>query len=122
MRHAIAFLALLLAGTLFGIGCGNSRRSEPAAGRLDARDPKVERGRQAFMVHCNPCHPGGQAGLARALNNKPFPGFLMKFQVRHGFGAMPGFSKHEVSDEDLDAIIKYIGALKHQKSTVMAVR
>jgi mono/diheme cytochrome c family protein len=122
MRHAIALLALLIAGVLFAIGCGNSRRSEPVAGRLDARDPEVERGRQAFMVHCNQCHPGGQAGLAPALNNKPFPGFLMKFQVRHGFGAMPSFSKHEINDDDLDAIIKYIGALRRQKPSQMAVR
>lgn len=41
---------------------------------------------------------------ARArINNKPLPGFLIKFQVRNGLGAMPAFSKEHVSPEELDA-------------------
>lgn len=65
-----------------------------------------------FMTHCNPCHPGGEAGLGPAINNKPLPGFLIKFQVRRGLGAMPSFSEHHIKDQELNDLIAYIKALR----------
>src|SRR5688572_581576 len=47
------------------------------------------------MQHCHQCHPFGQGGLGPALNDKPAPRFLVKTQVRLGFGTMPGFSKNQ---------------------------
>ncbi len=43
------------------------------------------------------CHPGGEAGLGPALNWNPAPGFIKKFQVRHGLGVMPSFKSNEIS-------------------------
>jgi mono/diheme cytochrome c family protein len=74
--------------------------------------PDTKQGQQAFMKHCHQCHPGGEAGLGPAINNKPLPKFLMRFQVRHGFGAMPAFSEQEISEEDLDHLITYLKELK----------
>ncbi len=90
--------------------CGPARRGEPfTALQLE---PAEKKGREHFMHHCNPCHPGGAAGLGPALNNKPLPRWAIRLQVRHGLGAMPGFSKTEIPDEELEAIIGYLKALR----------
>lgn len=94
-------------------GC-SARRSEPIAGPFQPDTPVLARGEIAFDQHCSRCHPGGERGLAPAINNKPLPGFLMKFQVRHGAGAMPAFSEKELSREDLDALVKYLKRLRRQ--------
>jgi mono/diheme cytochrome c family protein len=64
------------------------------------------------MTSCHQCHPGGMAGLGPAINNKPLPGFLIKMQSRAGLGAMPGFSSSELSEEELDAVVAYLKALR----------
>jgi mono/diheme cytochrome c family protein len=107
-RRAAAALALVasLAGGLAAAGCGTARRAllpEGAGG-------EVARGERVFMAHCHECHPGGEAGLGPALNNKPLPGFLVRYQVRHGLGAMPAFPPGEIDDGDLDALVVYLRA------------
>ena len=92
-------------------GC-SARRSEPVAGPFVPSSPVVAQGEIAFDEHCSRCHPGGEKGLAPAINNKPLPGFLMKFQVRHGIGAMPAFSERELPPDELDALVKYLKALR----------
>jgi len=64
------------------------------------------------MKHCNQCHPGGEGGVGPALNNKPLPGFLIKFQVRRGMGAMPAFSSQVISDAQLDSLASYLKELR----------
>jgi len=96
---------------LLAAGC-SARRSEPVAGPFHAAPPEVARGEIVFDEHCSHCHPGGEKGLAPAINNKPLPGFLIKFQVRHGMGAMPAFSDKEIEDEELDALVRYLKALR----------
>ncbi|MBI3805843.1 MAG: cytochrome c [Nitrospirae bacterium] len=103
----------MLAGLLLSAGCGSARRSEPITSPLSVASPSVQRGQALFMEHCSPCHPKGEAGVGPALNNKPLPGFMIKFQVRHGIGAMPAFSQEELSDPDLDQIVAYLKILRH---------
>lgn len=93
------------------LGC-SANRSEPIRGALDVSDPKVAHGRIVFMAKCYKCHPGGDAGLGPAINNKPLPGFLVRYQTRHGLGAMPPFDKDEISDGDLDDVTAYLKALR----------
>jgi mono/diheme cytochrome c family protein len=90
----------------------SARRSEPIAGPLNLASEELRRGEIAFDMHCSHCHPGGERGLAPAINNKPLPGFMIKTQVRHGAGTMPAFSKEELPPEDLDALVKYLKALR----------
>lgn len=90
----------------------SARRSTPIMGVLPLTSPQVAEGQQIFMAHCHQCHPGGEAGLGPALNNKPLPAFAIRIQVRHGFGAMPAFSPDEISDAALDAVIAYLRALR----------
>ena len=104
-----------VACTLVMMSCGNSRRGGPEVGALAVESQEVADGRHVFMRNCYQCHPGGQAGLGPAINNKPLPSVLMKTQVRNGLGAMPAFSEEEISDDQLDHLMAYIGALKQQK-------
>jgi glucose/arabinose dehydrogenase len=86
-------------------------REEPLRGPVDASDSTVARGRTVYMEKCDKCHPGGDAGLGPALNNKPLPGFLIRFQARHGMGAMPAFAEDELPQADLKDVAAYIKSL-----------
>ncbi len=108
--HRIAML-LLVTSTVCG-ACASSARRRPPLAPPPTLSEQADAGQVAFMEKCNRCHPGGEAGLAPALNDKPFPSFLKRFQIRHGLGVMPHFSEEELSDPDLQAILKYLEALK----------
>ena len=109
MRAATLLLALALAG------CGSARRGEPFATPAAPPDARLALGERVFDVNCSQCHPGGEGGLAPAINNKPLPGWLMKLQVRVGIGKMPAFSSDEISGEELDALVHYMAWLRRQK-------
>lgn len=87
-------------------------RGEAGQAPGDASDSTVARGQTLFMEKCDKCHPGGDAGLGPALNNKPLPGFLIRFQARHGLGAMPGFAEDELPQADLQDVAAYLKALR----------
>jgi len=106
--------AVAIAGALVMLAGCSARRGEPLVGALDQRPPAVGRGQQVFMANCHACHPGGEAGLAPAINNKPLPGFMIKTQVRLGVGAMPRFSADEISAGQLDDLVVYLKALRRQ--------
>jgi mono/diheme cytochrome c family protein len=92
--------------------CG-SRKSEPLKQKTFAsKDAQVINGEKVFMVHCQKCHPGGEAGLGPALNSNPAPQFVKRFQMRHGLGVMPSFTTDEIPKKDLHDISKYLGAWK----------
>jgi mono/diheme cytochrome c family protein len=103
---------MMLAG---GASCRTALRGEPVAAPLEFTDPQLLLGQQVFMRDCNQCHPGGAAGLAPAINDKPLPGGLIKFQVRNGLGAMPAFDEEEIADEELEAIVAYLEAIREQE-------
>jgi mono/diheme cytochrome c family protein len=109
----IAIAAALIVAVVELASC-SARRGEPFRGPFETSDPRVERGRVHFARHCSKCHPGGEGGLAPAINDKPLPGFLMKLQSRVGFGAMPSIPEHELSSEDLDAVIRYLKFMRHR--------
>lgn len=93
-----------------------SRRSEPIMHESFASvDNEVTKGEKLFMQHCDKCHLGGEAGLGPAINSNQAPQFIKRFQVRHGLGAMPSFTKEEISRDDLRAISKYMKAWKKHR-------
>ncbi len=110
----LACLAIILVAAELA-GCISARRGEPLTRPFVASSPKVERGHQVFMRFCNQCHPGGDAGLGPAINNKPLPGIMIKTQVRQGMGRMPSFSREAIPPSDLDAIVAYLQELRHEK-------
>lgn len=90
------------------------RKSEPVKQKMfSPKNTEVARGEQVYMVHCQKCHPAGEAGLGPAINSNPAPQFLKRFQVRHGLGVMPSFKKDEISKADLRAVSKYMKQWKH---------
>ncbi len=108
MKYAL----LLLCGSLMFAACGPARRDEPVKGAVRIPDAQTARGREAYMTHCNRCHPGGTAGLGPAINDKPLPEFLIKTQIRAGLGAMPAFGPERISDADVNAIIAYLKMIR----------
>ena len=116
------FAGTALAGfCVVTLACGTARRREPIAAPV-VLDQSAERGRAVFMVNCHQCHPGGEAGLGPAINDKPFPEFLKKFQVRHGLGTMPSFSEEKISDEQLDDLMEYLKVIRRSRPTTAVAR
>lgn len=107
-----AALVLGLLAALALAGCAAKRRGEPVMGQPVASSASLERGRTAFEQHCYKCHTQGEGGMGPIINDKPLPRFLMRLQVRHGLGAMPAFPPERLSDEDLEAVLDYIVALR----------
>jgi mono/diheme cytochrome c family protein len=102
----------LAAGVLALAACATARRGEPFTGEHRPPDEKVALGQRSFAANCSACHPGGQQGIGPAINDKPLPVWAIKFQVRHGLGAMPAFSDEEIPDAELDAVVKYLKWLR----------
>ena len=109
MRMKLLIAVAVIASIM--LSC-SARRSEPLVGPLPLFSPEITEGRKVFMRHCHQCHPGGEAGLGPALNNKPLPAFAIRTQVRYGFGAMPAFYPDEITETELDALVIYLKALR----------
>lgn len=88
-----------------------SQKVTPPSGSTKPLSQEALRGQEIFMKRCNRCHPGGMSGLGPAIINKPLPPFLIKFQVRHGLGAMPAFKKDRITKEQLNDLVTYIKEL-----------
>src|SRR4051812_31547073 len=112
MKPTMLILLAALAPAPLLAGCGSERRDEPLTEPLTTTDPAVTLGHRVFSQHCNQCHPGGAAGLAPAINDKPLPVNLIKTQVRQGLGDMPAFSQREISDEELEGVARYLKGLR----------
>jgi mono/diheme cytochrome c family protein len=110
-----------LAAALLLAGCGSARRDAPFTGPQVPPNEQILLGARVFASSCNGCHPGGTQGIGPAINNKPLPTWLMRFQVRHGLGAMPAFSEEDISKEQLDALLRYLVWLR-RLDTVRPVR
>lgn len=102
--------ALLVFGLL--AACGPTRRGPPFVAEREITDPQLVLGQRTFDTYCQQCHPGGASGLGPAINNKPLPGWLIRYQVRNGIGVMPAFSSRQISGEELDATVEYLKYLR----------
>ena len=105
LQAVVLVLGLILAGC-------SARRGVPYTEPLQAHSEEVQAGKVLFDEYCNSCHPGGTAGLGPAINNKPLPGFLIRFQIRNGIGAMPAFKEEVISDEESKKIVAYLKKLR----------
>ncbi len=94
--------------------CGPAPAAEPPDGYAG--------GRAVYAKWCAPCHdpgvihPGTNALTVKYKGVKP--GVLLEWRdlspesvrylVRHGISVMPQFRKTEISDEDLDALARFL--------------
>jgi mono/diheme cytochrome c family protein len=90
----------------------SARKGVPHTEPLTATSEEVHQGEILFNQYCNSCHPNGTAGLGPALNNKPLPGFAIRFQIRNGVGVMPAFKEEVISDEGTKQIVAYLKELR----------
>jgi mono/diheme cytochrome c family protein len=114
MVIGIVILVLLSCAPFLLAGCGLVRRDVTTSEAVAIERELVEQGKKVFMTYCHQCHPGGEAGVGPGLNNKPLPRFLIKLQVRQGFGAMPAFSEETIDDFKLEALITYLFRLRNE--------
>ena len=103
----------VLSGLIFWSSCV-VRRSEPISGEaFIPANKRIANGERVYMGACQKCHPAGEGGLGPAINPNPAPGFVKRFQMRHGLGVMPSFKRNEISKADLHDISAYMKAWKH---------
>lgn len=107
-------LLFTCAAVLALAACGSARRGEPLIGEKPIRNPTIALGQRVFAANCTQCHPGGERGLGTALNDKPLPAWLVRFQVRNGLGAMPSFSSDQIGGAELKALSRYVVWLRDQ--------
>lgn len=103
---AIALIAPLL------YGCGAERRGQPEAPAVRPDNPTEVKGERLFHRWCYQCHPGGEAGLGPAINDRALPHPAIRLQIRRGVGAMPAFGEDVLSDGDVSAILAYLDEMK----------
>lgn len=115
-------LCALVAASTLAIACGAARRVPPIGSPVELTSEKLVLGHHEFIEYCHQCHPHGESGLAPAINDKPLPDFLIRFQVRKGLGAMPAFPEEVISDEELDAIVEYLKVLRRNEVRLGSVR
>ena len=108
-RRRRGLLALACVFLLAGSPVLNGSERRPAS--VPVRDPRVERGHAVFLQNCQKCHPGGGRGVGPALAGKSLPAFIVKAQVRAGRKAMPPFQKEQISDAELDDLVRYVRSL-----------
>jgi mono/diheme cytochrome c family protein len=108
-RLAVALLLLLGLGS-----CAPVLRGVPAPGPIETTDPVVVEGERLFAAACHACHPNALAGLGPGIVDRPLPRWLVRLQVRVGVGAMPAFSREELTDAELDALLDYLDARRRQ--------
>jgi mono/diheme cytochrome c family protein len=108
----------LALAALLAAACAPTRRpppiAEPGASPERPLSATERRGQIVFMRHCHSCHPGGEAGLGPALDAKPLPQGLVRLQIRNGFGAMPPFGDDRIAEDELDALVQYVTALRRR--------
>ncbi len=115
MKRSTALTAAAL--LLFALSaCAPAYRGEPLTGPLELTTSTLVLGQRVFDANCHQCHPGGAGGLGPSLNDKPLPGQLIAYQVRHGLGAMPAFSPERLSDAQLTALVLYMEELRAQSA------
>ena len=93
-----------------------------AAVNAAGQESATERGRQVYEKWCTPCHGSGEGKpgtiAAAALYKGSKPAILtdrtdltpaaIKTAVRSGMFVMPRFRKTEVTDAELEAIVRYL--------------
>ncbi len=84
----------------------------PRSPRVDPRRGKVSTGLTIFTEHCAGCHQVvGEGGLvtgAKAVSLEHATAKQIAQAVRIGPYVMPRFSEHDISDRELDSLVRYV--------------
>jgi mono/diheme cytochrome c family protein len=74
-------------------------------------------GKEIFNKHCSRCHPGGGGGIGPSLKKSTLLDFSMKFKARHGADTMPQFSTVQLTDEQLNAVVRIYKDIEMKRLT-----
>jgi mono/diheme cytochrome c family protein len=110
--RSFARAAALAAALASAAACTPTVGGPPVMEPVGHADPQVVAGERVFARACHACHPNALAGLGPGIVDKPIPNWLVRLQVRVGLGVMPSFSADDIDDDDLDALIAYLDALR----------
>jgi len=111
--------------TVLAAACGGSAASpegeESSGGDLSQYEGSVastdvERGKEQFDSFCGDCHPDGEEDAGPSLIAEPHSPPQIRKQVRQGSGKMRPMSAARLSDDDLEAILAYLGTINAVKS------
>jgi mono/diheme cytochrome c family protein len=111
-----------LAVAVVAAGCGPEHRGEPRGPKVVPDTRAEARGARLYSKFCYQCHPGGEAGLGPALNDKPLPEIAIRTQIREGVGAMPAFDGDLLSDDDVAALAEYVQEMRGTAPTAPHAR
>lgn len=115
-NKALAMLSVLLIAAAYGLAETNKKHK--TGGAVDtttvASNP-MEVGKTVYDHSCVTCHGAdGKLGLngAKDLSVSQLNDDDKKTLIRNGKNSMPPYSKDVLTDEQLDAVVLYIGTLK----------
>jgi len=84
----------------------------PRSPRVDPKRGRTSTGLKLFVEHCAGCHQvvgaGGLVTGARAVSLEHATPRQIAQAVRIGPYVMPRFSEHEISDRELDSLVRYV--------------
>lgn len=107
----VAALAVALAGCqTASTASPTPTKAPPAATQAPAGG--AASGQAVFQKNCEPCHPGGEAGVGPSLKASTKSVDEIKTQVRQGKGQMPAFDRQTISDAELEALATYVKSLQ----------
>ena len=119
----------LMRGTVFCVAalmaaCGGSAAGpegeETSGGDLSEYEgpvasTDVERGKEQFESFCGDCHPDGEEDVGPSLIAEPHSPARIRKQIREGSGKMRPTSTARLSDDDMEAILAYMGTINAVK-------
>jgi mono/diheme cytochrome c family protein len=103
-------LLIMIAMSIVFYGCSNKM---PLTGDYRLKSEEAVRGEKVYMRFCYRCHQDGHGGLGPSIIHKP--GYIIKLQVRNGFGVMPSFKKEMLPKQELNDIVSYLKEIKKMK-------
>lgn len=115
-NKALATLAVLLILAAYGLGEVNkAKKAGPKVDTTTVSGDAITVGKTVYNASCLNCHGAdGKLGLsgAKDLSITQLTAEQQKELIRKGKNAMPPYGVEVLTDEQLDAVVQYVGTLK----------
>ncbi|HEX3318958.1 MAG TPA: c-type cytochrome [Solirubrobacteraceae bacterium] len=91
----------------------------PVVPKVDAAKGNIANGLSSFTLHCAGCHQVGGAGgivtggIAPPLNSSDITPAQIAEAIRVGPYLMPNFNAQQISDQDINDIVRYVRSTTH---------
>lgn len=111
-------------GVVVAVGCGGGSskpEAEESSGGESAEydgpiaSTDVAHGKEVFSSFCDDCHPDGGEDVGPSLIAKPHAPSRIRQQIREGSGKMRPFSEARLSNQDMEAILAWLGSVNAVK-------